>query len=143
MISAQLGAVAPETQNNLAQIRPLSSGSSSISHQQSGTYHIYPQPCSCQQLTGPAQLTPISTSPSIRAMHTLHTLLHSPATLTLPSRDCVCSDSAIMSRVSTTLIYPRKNSPFPPKRHFKVFDPRIASHYSGITLALYEDAAKF
>lgn len=130
-------AFAPAVRNDLTHPRPPSSNSSSsVSDQQrhenqSKSHLPPPHPPSA----GPIQPT--------LPLHTLSSLLHPPPSSPLPSRNYICTIFAIVSWVSSTLSYPRKNSPFPPKRHIKIHDSSITSRYSGITLAVYEDAANF
>lgn len=48
----------------------------------------------------------------------------------------------IVSWVSTSLIH-RPNSPYGPKRHVKIHDPSVSDRRSGITVAVFVDAARF
>lgn len=49
----------------------------------------------------------------------------------------------IISWISPTLLHPRPHSPFPPKRHIKLHDQSISARHSGITVAVFCDAANF
>ena len=86
-------------------------------------------------------IPPRSPSPPQTTLNlsTLSSLLH-------PSRPLPKSHPttllAVISWTSTSVIH-KPASPFPPKRHIKLHDPSTSTRYTGITLAVYVDAATF
>jgi hypothetical protein len=50
---------------------------------------------------------------------------------------------ALISWTSPSLIYRPGYTPFPPKRHIKIHDQSISSRHSGLTVAVFVDAASF
>jgi hypothetical protein len=102
------------------------------------------QPLSTPGAAIATAITPLISTPATPPLHSLSSLLHPPPHSPLPSRNYTCSIFAVISWCSPNLIFPRHAlSPFPPKRHIKIHDPSVASRYSGITVAVYDDARKF
>lgn len=126
-------------QPSSAHSRPSSSGSASMRLPALDEGKSKPSPSPAPPPSEPPQTQSAPPPP----LHTLNSLLHPPSHSPLPSRNYLCSVFAIITWVSPTLLYPRPNSPFPPKRHIKIHDSSIASRYAGITLAVYDNAANF
>lgn len=94
-------------------------------------------PLAARQPKGPQQEKQQQQQPPY---HTLLSLL-SPS---LPNKSYPCTVFATISWVSPTVLPPRHpHSPFPCKRHVKIHDPSISARHSGITVAVYCDAANF